>query len=73
MKRLMILTVLTLGPVLLAGCNSAWPRCSWFRGDECTPYPTYQGMPMISEGVYMAPSTGVPEILPGPASSGPST
>jgi len=74
MKRLMIISILTVGPVLLAGCNSAWPRCWSFRGDECTTsYPTCETAPMMTEGMMMSPTVTMPETLPGPVTTTPST
>ena len=75
MKRLMMLAILAVSAVVLTGCSGAWPRCSWFRGDECNAYstPTCDAMPYVTEGMMVGPSTSTPEVLPGPASASPST
>ena len=80
MKRFAIVTMLAVSALLMAGCRSGnggwgsgWPRCSMYRGDECSAAPTYDSMQVMPEGMIMGPTTTMPETLPGPTAAAPST
>ena len=72
MKKTMIFTILAALAVSLAGCSSAWPRCWWYRGDACEVSPTYDYCPTGS-GQMIVPQASMPEVLPGPANTEPTT
>jgi hypothetical protein len=80
MKRLAIVTMLAASALLMTGCRSGsggwgngWPRCSWYQGDECSSMPTCDAVPVMPEGMIIGPTTTMPGVLPGPATTAPST
>lgn len=75
MKRIMILMIVTMVASSI-GCNSAWPRRWFFRGDACNNCATYETTPTFSgyqPGIVVPSNADVfgPNFpaLPGPAAT----
>jgi hypothetical protein len=66
MKKLIVLTILTLTVTSLAGCHTCRRICGgWFnRGDRCVEYPSADCPPGVPRATMMPP--GATQVLPGP-------
>jgi hypothetical protein len=65
MKKLALLTLVTVASVSSTGCSGGWPR--WFcRGDDCNTCTNF-GDGMYNSPALMSPSYVSPPELPGPA------